>query len=399
MLISPAHDGWRISGGSVDDVRAVKTLQEAAAATAGNGDLQLALPCNAALMERLTLPSTDADELNGMVRLQLEKTLPFPLEEVTTGYEVISQGGKESTLLAVAVNNKQLEALCEPLRQQSRLPGRITVFAMHAAMTCPPDKVVLLVYKEEGKLVLAICENARLSFAQTFDSADADVLANEMPQMLLSAELAGSSTNFSEVRLEKSCARLLAALVKFFDLPVCLVEIDDLASQPRCNLLPESWKSETKRVESAAKLKSWLVLSGFIYFAAAGCALAFLLLLRIQVNRLERKIAADQPQIEFVKAREARWKALAPGIDPARYPVEVLFQIYKSLPDDGVRITQFDQSLTQFMIEGEAPTANLAIQFGEQLKKNPGLSSYRFEMGPPTILPNDHAQFRFFGKL
>jgi hypothetical protein len=397
-LITPANDGWRISGGSAE-ARAVKTLQEAATATAGNGDLQLALPCNAALMERLTLPSTDADELHGMVRLQLEKTLPFPLEEVTTGYEVISQAGNESTLLAIAVNNKQLDALCEPLRQQSRLPGRITVFAMHAAMTCPPDKVVLLVYREEGKIVLAICENARLGYAQTFDASDADALVNELPQMLLSAELAGASTNFAEVRLERSCARLLGALVKFFDLPVSLVALDEVASQPQCNLLPASWRSETKRVESAAKLKSWLVLSGLMYFAVVGCALAYLLLLRIQVNRLDRKIAADQPQIEFVKAREARWKALAPGIDPARYPVEVLFQIYKSLPDEGVRITQFDQSLTQFMVEGEAPTANLAIQFGEQLKKNPELGSYKFEMGPPTILPNDHAQFRFFGKL
>jgi hypothetical protein len=50
------------------------------------------------------------------------------------------------------------------------------------------------------------------------------------------------------------------------------------------------------------------------------------------------------------------------------------------------------------VIEGEAPSANLAIQFTESVKKNNGLAAFAFESDSPTLLPNEHAKFRIFGK-
>ena len=44
----------------------------------------------------------------------------------------------------------------------------------------------------------------------------------------------------------------------------------------------------------------------------------------VQVGRLDSRIAKDAPRTEFVKMTEARWKALAPAIDPHYYPIEVI---------------------------------------------------------------------------
>ena len=45
------------------------------------------------------------------------------------------------------------------------------------------------------------------------------------------------------------------------------------------------------------------------------------------------------------------------------------------------------------------PTANAAIEFGDHLKKNPDLKAFKLTILPPTILPDDRAQFRIIGKL
>ena len=125
---------------------------------------------------------------------------------------------------------------------------------------------------------------------------------------------------------------------------------------------------------------------------------AYLGLLRFQIGRLDRRIAHDAPETQFVRATEANWKALAPAIDAHYYPVEILLHLFESLPSSEVRITAYNQSGRQISVDGEANTTALAYQFIEKIKKNPDLRVFQFDMAPPRILPNDHAQFRLEGK-
>jgi hypothetical protein len=63
-------------------------------------------------------------------------------------------------------------------------------------------------------------------------------------------------------------------------------------------------------------------------------------------------------------------------------------------------VTVFDQSKpSEFIVEGEAPTASMALQYMENLKKNPALQAFHFTTSSPEILPNDHAQFRIIASL
>jgi hypothetical protein len=142
--------------------QAVRTLGEAVLAIPVGQRIHLALPCHAALLERLTLPSTDREELAGMVQLQLEKTLPYPVEQVSSDFEVVHQADNESTLLSIATHTGQLEEMCQPLRAQARLPQKITLYAAHVAASCPKDQVVLCIWEEDAQLVVAICEQGKL---------------------------------------------------------------------------------------------------------------------------------------------------------------------------------------------------------------------------------------------
>ena len=208
--LSPNAHGWRLHYAGV--AQELPTLEEAAAAVPPRVRLHLALPCQMALLERLTLPATSRDELAGMAQLQLEKTLPYPVEEAASEVQVISQAETESTVLSIAVNTESLSRLCEPLRSRQRLPRKITLFAQHLAAACPAGETVLAVWNEQEHLTLAIFENKKLSWAHTLPFSDISTLADELPGLLLGADMEGVPTNFNRVFVTEESSSLSETL-------------------------------------------------------------------------------------------------------------------------------------------------------------------------------------------
>ncbi len=397
-LLTPIADGWRLRlAGSASQI--VKTLEEAVVAIPPEHHIHLALPGNFVVLERLTLPATDREELEGMVQLQLEKTLPYPLDEASSDFEIIRQTETESTLLSVAANAGQLSELCEPMRSRERLPEKITLFAMHVAAACPADEIVLCIWPEEGQLQVAICEHGKLGFAQTFPGIDGEALVVELPQLLLGAEMEGVPTDFARIWLEQGCAALREPLEDSLGKPVEIISFDAAFPEPAGNLAPPTWKSELRRLAKAGRLRQQLQIAAVLYLLLIAAAFIYLVWLNKRVQKIDAQLAAEQPQIEAVQAKQARWNALAPAIDPSRCTVETLFLAFTSLPSPEVKITIFEHNLAGFRVEGEAPSANLAIDFLEKLRAEKGLGAYRIDSPQPSILPSGAAHFNIFGKL
>jgi len=80
-LLVPDARGWRMRVPGAEE-QALPTLDEAVAAVPAGAHVELALPCHSVLLERHKLPATDRAELADMLQLQLEKTLPFPVERL-----------------------------------------------------------------------------------------------------------------------------------------------------------------------------------------------------------------------------------------------------------------------------------------------------------------------------
>jgi len=399
-FVAPASHGWSIHAAGAPNgaaLRTVESLRDAADAIPPDQEIHLALPCDAALLTRLRFPSTDLGELGGMVRLQLEKTLPYPPEEITSGFDVVESAGQESILVATAVNTGRLEALCQPLRDSARLPARVTVFVLHVAATCPRDEIVFLVYKENGKLVAALCEKGKPAAVQVF--ADAAAVVEALPRLLTSAELEDIPTAVSLVRLDTQLAELEEPLCAFFGAPVEFFSPDAQAPPAsRADLLPASWKKESLRIVRLQQLRERLLLAVAVYGAFILMALLYLVILKAKVHSVDGKLDVLRPQLVFIHARQIRWNALSPAVDPSRFLIELLYQIDKSRPADSVRVTSFHATGSEFLLDGEAPTASMAIRFGDLLRKNPELARFKFDIPAPRILPNGHAQIRIAGK-
>ncbi|HEX8295367.1 MAG TPA: hypothetical protein VF593_03650 [Chthoniobacteraceae bacterium] len=396
-LISPDADGWRVREGKAV-ARKYPTLGEAAAALPLNTAVRLALPCQAALLERLTFPATDREELAGMLQLQLEKTLPYPVDEVSTDFEVISSAENGSTLLSIATHSGQLDDLCQPLRDQEKLPQKITLFAMHVAAVCPADETVLAVYAEQGQLVVALCERGKLSWAQTLPGLDAEMISGELPHALLGAELEGVPTNFTGIILDREVAALEETLRTLFRVRVELISLDEPLPEPSGNLLPSSWRAATRQIARAETLKQRLLLAGVVYLLLVAAAFVYLAWLKREAQKIAVQLAAARPQLEQIQTRQVRWTALRLAFDPALSTVEILYQAHRGLPSEQIRITEFSQTLGRWTIVGEAPSRNLALEYVEKLKAEPELSAWNITAPPLTLLKGEQAKFSIEGR-
>ena len=380
------------------NVRKLQTLEEAVPLLTATDDFVLGLPIAAVLAQRFRLPTVDPAEFPEMIRIQIEKALPFSPDEVTTDFEVIEQSEGGSVVSAVAVRNQQLAEMAAPLLERGYIPRQVTVYAAQRASTYAPEGNALLIYPEGETLVSAVTENGKVSLTRTFESVKQEQLQIELPQLRLSAELQGINASFPNVLLDESCYQLRDTVQGILASPTEIVGVELPPAPVKLNLLPESWRQRRSQLTRQAEWRKRVVWAGGAYAALFLLLLAYLGFMRVVIGSLDRRIARDAPQTEFVRVAEANWKGLAPAIDSHYYPVEILLHLFESLPSSDVRITAYNQSARQVSVDGEANTAALAYQFIDKIKKNPELRVFQFDMAAPRILPNDHAQFRVEGK-
>ena len=380
------------------DVRTVADLNEAAALLEGGDDIVLGLPVTAILAQRLRLPTIDPSEFGGMVRLQVEKAFPYPPEEVTSDFDLIEQTETESVVSLIAVHNPKLTELASPLLNRGHIPRQVTVYAAQRAASHAAKGSALMIYREAEKLISAITENGKLSLTRTLNASEPEQLERDLPQLALSAELQGIDTAFPTVLLGEESLPMRDTIERVFAQRPKLIGPEMPPQNVKLDLAPETWRKQRGALVRQREWRRRLIWAGAAYAALFLLFAIYVVIIRSQVGRLKKAIERDAPKVEFVKNTEADWKALSPAIDPNYYPIEVLLHLFESLPNPEVRITVYDQSARNISVQGEAPSAALAYQFAEKVKKNPGLQAFTFNLGTPRILPNDHAQFRLEGK-
>ena len=272
---------------------------------------------------------------------------------------------------------------------------------MHVAGQAPAHGVAAGLWQEENGVVFAIFEDGILGFVEVMPSPE--TVLDDLHQALMSAELVGAPSVFAVVMLDPALDAHRDAIAALFGAPVETLRLEELpAAKPReapVDLTLDQWRTALVRREQMRLLQARLAVAGMAYAALLLLALLVLGILTSRLHSIEKDLALARPQVDTVIAQQSRWKSLAPAIDPTRYTVEMLFQVFQSLPSSDVRITQFDQSPTDFRVQGEAPDAAQAIALEEKLKGKPSLSDYQFEAGNPILLPNEHAQFSISGKL
>ena len=380
------------------------TLDAAAANLLLGEAFVLSLPVETGIVQRLSLPAAEPGELEEMVRIQLEKILPYPVESVNVALQEVTRTETEVVVAVETVYQDRLLTLCQPLVAREHWPVSVVFQALAVAANASAQESAAFVYQEAGRYVWGISEGGRLSFAQALAGQTVEELAAELPAVLLGAELEGVPTTFQTVRLDETVEDWRDTLAIAVSRPVTLFNPGAAAQEAVVNgiegdLSPAHWRTERLKGERMVRLRQRLLAGVAIYGAVMVLAFLALGVLKFRVSRLDAKLDAIRPVAAEAKAADAHWRALAPAIQPSRYVVETLQQIYDCLPPgDTVRWSVID--FTRLLdIQGEAPSPAEAVDFTDKLKANLALRPYHLEAEPPKSLPSGRAVFRIKGNV
>jgi hypothetical protein len=301
-------------------------------------------------------------------------------------------------VLTFAASRIQLDELCAPMREKGRIPVRITLQALRVAASCPDTGTILALWPEQEQTACAIITDGKLAWAQPIPGLGPDVVLSELPGLLLSAELQGVPTDFSEIRVAEETAGLADALKAQFGKPVLPVGALP-GAKAALDLLPPAWHSELRRQERGDKLKQNLLIAGVIYLVLVAMSFGYLAWMKRSVQTAQSEHDAMKPRFAGIEKQMGRWDSLAPVIEPKRYLVEVLHQLTKAWKqNEKLQFTSLTFGPREWIAKGEA-TTDARFDLVTRLKQTRELTdSFDLQFPPEQPLKDDRFTFIITGK-
>jgi len=312
----------------------------------------------------LNLPSTDPEELEGMVQLQGEDFSPYPPERTLIRWEALQRGATHTLTLLAICNRQLLDPLAEMARENRKaLPLRVDVDllvcldAVRSLAVFSADRTHWnLLILDSTVHAVAWHEEAPVLFRTLGEvaSLDADLLREELEFALLSLETAFPPAQPEELRVwhSGSVPEWLPGSVG--DLPVechSLPDAGGLADAARArarrsdtiNLAPEGWareEADTRQRRQLTRTALW----------GLGVWMVFMLVLlgwsesrRFSVRRAERANQSQQPAVRRVQSLAGQVRSISQFTDRSSSALETLLILAEAAPGrSGLLIDDFD---------------------------------------------------------
>jgi hypothetical protein len=397
-LLLPAPDAaWRVwkprastSAEAVDSPSQASHLSK---------PLVIGLPAAACRTIGLLLPQADNDLLEQIIVTQLERR-GFKLEQDAAGrnyrWHLLGQLGGQAIV--------SVDLLADPFPETLAAAHASDYTAALRLAQLPAGHIVIV--EEQGDLVLAASHQGKLYhshiFAQTPATEETLALEITLARLSLESELGTESITGVALIGANFDSALTSRLSSVIDLPVRIVaELPPntaLDTRTWGKMLPSGIRSAQTASVRRGKLTRALVLGGLLYLSLAFLAFAYLNYQEQRATKLAEEVEATSEPAALVRKANERWKALAPAIEPKRYPLFLLAEINRIMPGSGIVIREFEVKGNEIDIKGEARDAQLAFQFIEDFKKNRILSRYEWTNPRPEV-KGTTATFRAQGKL
>ena len=396
--LTPEADGWAVWRGA-QRLHIAATLAEAAELLPEGCEFEFAVPCHPLILERLSLPASERDELASMVQLQWEKALPYPPEEITGGFTVVESSPEEVVVWSAAAAREILQVFGEIWDKANHWPKRVVPYVCHVAAACPANETVLVIYGEQAHWVLAVVEKQRPGWVHVMSATDAPAFAAEFPSLMLTATMDGVPNTFARILLSPELAACEAFLQAEGHAVVEALPRVTPGAATEMNLVSAEWASASGQHRSGQVWRQRAKAAAAVYVLLVVLAGLDLFLQHRRASALEAELTSQRPALALLQSRQARFDSLAAAIDSHRYMIELLYLLQRCLPADSVRFTEFEQMPQEWRVVGEAPTAGLAIDYLSRLKNDPDMKASEISADPPRMLPNERAQFQVNGKL
>lgn len=394
-LLTPGEDAsWRVWKPRAS------APSEAVGTPADYGDkskpIIVGLPATACRSLGFVVPQAEHAVLNEMVAAQLERRGIKGANGEPPVYRWHSLGHAGPNAII------SVDVLAEPFQEELAVPHASNYCAALRLAQLPAGQLVIA--EEQGDLVIAANHQGRLYHSHVFAQrpADAGALAQEILITRLGLDAQAALGPITGVTLVGQWdADVVADLRRVAGMPVQVVD----SLSPSASLDTRSWTELLPRsitiARASAKMRRRYIQIGILvviaYALAAVGGYVYLGTRQKVAAELSAAVEKIAEPAAAVKKTSERWKALAPALDPRRYPMVVMSQITSLLPPSGILIRDLKVKLDEVEMKGDARDLTAANQFLEDLKKHKELSRYNWTMPQPNL--NKTATWRIQGKL
>lgn len=350
-----------------------------------------ALPVSEVYCLPLWLNETDAKQFAQMIPLQLElRGLQPRNSPAIADWSVVAEEGTR-TLVTVGVLPASWDQELKVDAYQS--------FDLSARYFSFPENALTL-WREQDQMVVALTRDKNLVYFQVLgEGRITPRVLQDLVCLRATLAMQGVLTSLQQVTLWMDAdLGEQASLRTTLQLPV------STAQRPPPRLPAPAWKLTPGTVSDAQRnreiwrwRKRGILLGLLVYLLLAALLFTRFFLLSRQVDDLSKWQAAHAPALARVHAAQAAWKDLRPVVDESSYPLELLLHVTEAIPADQLHLTLFEASGDHLLIKGEAKNVAAAFQFFDKVKNDPHLAGYKWDMGQPTLSPNDLAQLQIEG--
>lgn len=272
-----------------------------------------------------------------------------------------------------------------------------------SACMLPLPENGMAVWKELGRCVAVFTREGKLLHVAVLASRVLDVdAAFELRDLCAALQAHGFMDEPSAIHVWTACepdfVPQLACL--FVEAGVSKESRPD--PRPPANaggLLPVQVAVMRQQQQKTQVARLMLAAAAMIYLGFFG---AWWLRLQWRENRLnhaEAELIVRQPELDQVARAQAHWLAVEGAINPDLYPMELFHQIVSLLPEEGIRLKEFQITNDRIILSGEATTVNQALGFKDRLAACVALRSHAWNFPVPSIREDNRAEFRAEGTL
>ncbi len=375
-----------------------------------SGRVSMGLSSEHMLLRVVDLPSTDPDEMAGMIKLQLDKFSPFPEERMAVSYERLQITASGCRVLIVAVQKEIIDFASAVFqktgmnlqRMDADVLGWWRVLTDAGAVPAAGHRILLLL-ESEGGIMIAVQQGVPTAMKAVGSSRGLSVedytaeLVHELGAFILALDLEQEAAPVSGLDLwyrDPAPAALVEQLQEELGQEVHVHNLDNLpslsaglarrmlnppfeASPARdreasmvVDLIPTIWRTaeDSLRIKRRLLAASILVLGLWLIIGLS--FLGWYAFEKRGLKELGRRMAAVQKSADEVRAMQRQSRSFEQYLDRKRSALECLREVSQALPPD-VYITAFQlKKGKSIVLRGEALTVNPIYDFKQALDKS-----------------------------
>jgi hypothetical protein len=264
----------------------------------------------------------------------------------------------------------------------------------------PKDCAVI--WRELGKLVLAITRGRELVYFQALSSREIDDLtAAELRCVLLQLHGQGGIGHLEKLWLWLEDCTPEAAEALGADLAIetglgrkPAPILPDEASR----LVPTEVAARKKQERKRRQLKMVGLALAAVYLVALGLWVGDYARIELKARSLQAKVEAIAPEVEWIYNEESRFIALEPTFDVENYPVKTFLGLYEKMPNSGIRFKEIDITPEQVYVSGEASSQPVGLRYQSSIRSSNQLENFDWTAPQPTPNRQGRADFKLTGK-